>query len=228
MTITRPVQTRVNERIRIREVRVIDEEGQQVGVLLTRDALEMARSRGLDLVEVAPNAIPPVCRLMDYGKYRYEQSQKERESRRNQHTVELKEIRLQPKIAGHDLDTKGRQGQKFLDAGDKVKFTVRFRGREMAHPEIGKGLLDRLAEQMRSYGTIEQPARMEGRTMTMYIAPIKQKQSLHEREGEQRRGENQSKDPQGSEAPLRDDLDGETPADTRNEESLPAPEGSTS
>jgi len=225
LTITRPVQTRVNERIRIREVRVIDEEGQQVGVLLTRDALEMARSRGLDLVEVAPNAIPPVCRLMDYGKYRYEQSQKERESRRNQHIVELKEIRLQPKIAGHDLDTKGRQGQKFLDAGDKVKFTVRFRGREMAHPEIGKGLLDRLAEQMRSYGTIEQPARMEGRTMTMYIAPLKQKQSLHEREGEQRRGENQGKDPQGGEAPLLDHVEREAPADTRDEEPLSAPEG---
>jgi translation initiation factor IF-3 len=228
LTITRPVQTRVNERIRIREVRVIDEEGQQVGVLLTRDALEMARSRGLDLVEVAPNAVPPVCRLMDYGKYRYEQSQKERESRRNQHTVELKEIRLQPKIAGHDLDTKGRQGQKFLDGGDKVKFTVRFRGREMAHPEIGKGLLDRLAEQMRSYGTIEQSARMEGRTMTMYIAPLKQKQSLTEREGELRRGENQGKDPQGSEAALRDDLDGEAPEDTRHEEPLPTPEGSSS
>jgi len=225
LTITRPVQTRVNERIRIREVRVIDEEGQQVGVLLTRDALEMARSRGLDLVEVAPNAIPPVCRLMDYGKYRYEQSQKERESRRNQHTVELKEIRLQPKIAGHDLDTKGRQGQKFLDAGDKVKFTVRFRGREMAHPEIGKGLLDRLAEQMRAFGTIEQSARMEGRTMTMYIAPLKQKQSLHEREGEQRRGENQGKDPQGSEAPIQRDVEREAPADARDEEPLSASEG---
>lgn len=171
---------------------MIDEEGQQVGVLPTRDALEMARSRGLDLVEVAPNAIPPVCRLMDYGKYRYEQSQKERESRRNQHVVELKEIRLQPKIADHDLETKGRQAIKFLDSGDKVKFTVRFRGREMAHPDIGKGILDRLAEQMRPYGNIEQPPRMEGRTMTMHIAPVKQKQSAHEREGAQRRDENQS------------------------------------
>jgi translation initiation factor IF-3 len=118
--------------------------------------------------------------------------------------------------------------RSFLDAGDKVKFTVRFRGREMAHPEIGTGLLDRLAEQMRSYGTIEQSARMEGRTMTMYIAPLKQKQSLHEREGELRRGENQGKDPQGSEAPLRDDLDREAPADTRDEEPLSAPEGTTS
>ncbi len=228
LTITRPVQTRVNERIRIREVRVIDEEGQQVGVLLTRDALEMARSRGLDLVEVAPNAAPPVCRLMDYGKYRYEQSQKERESRRHQHTVELKEIRLQPKIAGHDLDTKGRQGQKFLDAGDKVKFTVRFRGREMAHPEIGKGLLDRLAEQMRAFGTIEQTARMEGRTMTMYIAPLKQKQSQHEKEGAQRRDENQDEDPQGSEEALQHNVDGEAATDARHEEPLSPPEGAAS
>ncbi len=204
---------------------MIDEEGQQVGVLLTRDALEMARSRGLDLVEVAPNAVPPVCRLMDYGKYRYEQSQKERESRRNQHIVELKEIRLQPKIAGHDLDTKGRQGAKFLDGGDKVKFTVRFRGREMAHPEIGKGLLDRLAEQMRPFGTIEQTARMEGRTMTMYIAPLKQKQSQQEKEGAQRRDEDQNEDPQGSEEALQHHVDGEASADTRNEEPLPPPEG---
>jgi len=228
LTITRPVQTRVNERIRIREVRVIDEEGQQVGVLLTRDALEMARSRGVDLVEVAPNAIPPVCRLMDYGKYRYEQSQKERESRRHQHTVELKEIRLQPKIAGHDLDTKGRQGQKFLDAGDKVKFTVRFRGREMAHPEIGKGLLDRLAEQMRAFGTIEQTARMEGRTMTMYIAPLKQKQSQHEKEGAQRRDEDQNEDAQGSEEALQHHVDGEVATDARYEEPLSPPEGAPS
>lgn len=191
------MQTRVNERIRIREVRVIDEEGQQVGVLPTRDALELARSRGLDLVEVAPNAIPPVCRLMDYGKYRYEQSRRERESRQNQHVVELKEIRLQPKIADHDLDTKGRQAAKFLDAGDKVKLTVRFRGREMAHPDIGKGLLDRLAEQLRSYATLEQPPRMEGRTMTMYLAPVKQKLSQGEREGAARRDEDQNEDAQG-------------------------------
>ena len=198
--ISRPIQTRVNERIRIREVRLIDEEGTQVGIIPTRDALEMARQRGLDLVEVAPNAVPPVCRLMDYGKFRYEQSRKERESRKNQHVVELKEVRIRPKIDDHDLETKGRQAAKFLDAGDKVKLTVLFRGREMAHPDIGRGLLDQLADQLRPHGSIEQTPRMEGRTMTMFINPLKPKQSQHEKEGAQRRDETQAEDPQGGQA----------------------------
>ena len=149
----------------------------------------MARTRGLDLVEVAPNAVPPVCRIMDYGKFRYEQSRKERESRRNQHVIELKEVRIRPKIDDHDLETKGRQAAKFLDAGDKVKMTVLFRGREMAHPDIGKGLLDQLADMLRPHGTIEQTPRLEGRTMTMMLNPLKAKQSQHEKEGGQRRGE---------------------------------------
>ncbi|MDP8916814.1 MAG: translation initiation factor IF-3 [Pseudomonadota bacterium] len=185
--ISRPVQTRVNERIRIREVRLIDEEGEQVGVIPTFEALQMARDRGLDLVEVAPNAIRPVCRLMDYGKFRYEQSRKERESRKNQHVVELKEVRIRPKIDDHDLETKGRQAAKFLDAGDKVKLTVLFRGREMAHPDIGRGLLDQLADQLRPHGTVESPPRMEGRTMNMFINPLKPKLSQGEKEGAQRR-----------------------------------------
>jgi translation initiation factor IF-3 len=193
--ISRPVQTRVNERIRIREVRLIDEEGQQVGIVPTREAMEMARSRGLDLVEVAPNAIPPVCRIMDYGKFRYEQSRKERESRRNQHVIELKEVRIRPKIDDHDLETKGRQAAKFLDAGDKVKMTVLFRGREMAHPDIGKGLLDQLADMLRPHGTIEQSPRLEGRTMTMMLNPLKPKQSQHEKEGGQRRDEAKAENP---------------------------------
>jgi translation initiation factor IF-3 len=183
------VQTRVNERIRIREVRLIDEAGEQVGIVPTRDALEMARERGLDLVEVAPNAIPPVCRLMDYGKFRYEQRRKERESRRHQHVVELKEVRLRPKIDDHDLETKGRQAARFLDAGDKVKLTVLFRGREMAHPDIGRGILDQLADQLRPHGTVEQSPRLEGRAMVMFMNPLKAKQSMHEREGGQRRAE---------------------------------------
>jgi translation initiation factor IF-3 len=142
----------------------------------------MARERGLDLVEVAPNAVPPVCRLMDYGKFRYEQSRKERESRRHQHVIELKEVRIRPKIDDHDLDTKGRQAAKFLDGGDKVKVTVLFRGREMAHPDLGKVLLDQLAEQLRPHGTVEQPPRIEGRTMTMFMAPLKSKASQADRE----------------------------------------------
>lgn len=187
--ITRPVQTRVNERIRIREVRLIDEEGTQVGIIATRDALEMARTRGLDLVEVAPNAVPPVCRLMDYGKFRYEQSRKERESRKNQHVIELKEVRIRPKIDDHDLATKGRQAAKFLEQGDKVKVTVVFRGREMAHPDLGKVLLDQLADQLRPHGNMEQSARLEGRAMSMILAPIKTKLSQHEKEEAHRRDE---------------------------------------
>ncbi len=143
----------------------------------------MAREKGLDLVEVAPNAVPPVCRLMDYGKFRYEQSRKERESRRNQHVVELKEVRLSPKIDDHDLDTKGRQAAKFLGEGDKVKLTVRFRGREMAHTDIGMGLLVQLAEALRTSGTVELAPKMEGRAMSMVVAPLKPKVATPEREG---------------------------------------------
>ena len=158
-----------------------------MGIIATRDALEMAREKGLDLVEVAPKPVLPVCRLMDYGKCRYEQSRKERESRRNQHVVELKEVRLSPKIDDHDLDTKGRQAAKFLGEGDKVKLTVRFRGREMAHTDIGMGLLVQLAEQLRPSGTVELAPKMEGRAMSMVIAPLKQKVATPDREGSQPR-----------------------------------------
>lgn len=176
------MQTRVNERIRIREVRLIDDEGGQIGIIPTREALEMAREKGLDLVEVAPNASPPVCRLMDYGKFRYEQSRKERDSRRNQHVIKLKEVRIEPKIGDHDLDTKGRHAARFLDAGDKVKLTVLFRGRSITHPELGKDLLERLAVQLKDHGVIEQSARMEGRTMTMHMAPLRQRAESSDRE----------------------------------------------
>jgi translation initiation factor IF-3 len=180
--ISRPVQTRVNERIRIREVRLIDDEGRQIGIIPTREALEMARERGLDLVEVAPNAAPPVCRLMDYGKFRYEQSRKERESKKHQHVTRLKEVRIEPKIGKADLETKGRQAGKFLDGGDKVKLTVLFRGRSITHPELGRDLLDQLSVQLQDHGTVEQTARMEGRTMTMIMAPNKTRTSGAERE----------------------------------------------
>ena len=168
---------------------MIDDVGTQVGIVPTRDALEMARERGLDLVEVAPNAVPPVCRLMDYGKFKYEQSRKEREARRNQHVIELKEVRIRPKIDDHDLETKGRRAAKFLDDGDKVKLTVLFRGRENAHPEIGKALLDQLGELLRPHGTIEQTPRLEGKAMTMLLGPLKQKASVADREGAQAREE---------------------------------------
>jgi translation initiation factor IF-3 len=178
-------------------VRLIDENGEQVGIIPTFDALQMARERGLDLVEVAPNAMPPVCRLMDYGKYRYEQSRKERESRRHQHIVELKEVRIRPKIDDHDLETKGRQAARFLDGGDKVKVTVLFRGREMAHPDLGRALLDQLADQLRPHGSIEQAPRMEGRTMIMILAPLKAKGSAAERERERARDRDRARDTEG-------------------------------
>ncbi|HYH13248.1 MAG TPA: translation initiation factor IF-3 [Thermomicrobiales bacterium] len=171
--ISRPVQTRVNDRIRVREVRLIDDEGQQIGIVPTREALMIAREKGLDLVEVGANSNPPVCRLMDYGKYRYEQSRKERETRKNQHVTKVKEVRVEPKIGEHDLETKGRQAERFLKAGDKVKLSVLFRGRSITHPELGRDLLQRLAEQLSEVGVVEQAARMEGRTMTMYMAPAR-------------------------------------------------------
>lgn len=156
--------------------------GTQVGIVQTRDALEMAREKGLDLVEVAPNAVPPVCRLMDYGKFKYEQSRKERDARKHQHVIELKEVRIRPKIDDHDLETKGRRAAKFLDGGDKVKLTVLFRGRENAHPEIGRALLDQLGEILRPHGNIEQAPRLEGKAMTMLLGPLKQKVSAADRE----------------------------------------------
>lgn len=148
----------------------------------------MARERGLDLVEVQPNAVPPVCRLMDYGKFRYEESRRERESRRRQKTFELKEIRLRPKIDDHDLETKGRQAQKFLESGDKVKFTVLFRGREIAHQDIGKALLDRLAEQLNAVATMDQPPHMEGRTMVMMMSPAKGLRGSDDQQDEEQAG----------------------------------------
>ncbi len=164
---------RVNERIRIREVRLIDEEGQQLGIVPTFQALQTARERGLDLVEVAPNAVPPVCRIMDWGKERYEQSRKERESRRNSKAITIKEIRLKPKTDDHDLDTKTRKAKEFLQDGDKVKLTVLFRGRENLHPEVGRALLDRMLDQLGQMAIIEATPRLEGRNMTAMLAPKK-------------------------------------------------------
>jgi translation initiation factor IF-3 len=192
----------------------------------------MARERGLDLVEVAPNAMPPVCRLMDYGKFRYEQSRKERESRRHQHVVELKEVRIRPKIDDHDLETKGRQAARFLNAGDKVKLTVLFRGREMAHPDLGKALLDQLADQLRPHGTVEQPPRMEGRTMIMFMAPLKAKVSAADRERERdkegqrarERTVEEDENPQGRQEAVQDHRDRQDHAHQGDEEPQPAQE----
>jgi translation initiation factor IF-3 len=155
----------------VREVRVIDEMGEQVGIISTREALDMARDRDLDLVEVAPNATPPVCRLMDYGKFRYEQTKKEREARKNQKQVELKEIRMKPRTDTHDLEVKANSARRFLEEGHKVKFSVRFRGREIAHPEIGREMLEQLAEDLREYASVDQRPQMEGRAFSMILSP---------------------------------------------------------
>jgi translation initiation factor IF-3 len=152
-------------------VRLIDEEGKQLGIVLTRDALDIARERGLDLVEVQPNAVPPVCRLMDYGRFRYEESRKERESRRKSAIAVVKEVRIYPKIAEHDLVTKSRQAQRFLEQGDKVKVAVLFRGREMLHQEIGRTLLDRVVQELAPVSNVDQTAKMEGRTMSVFLSP---------------------------------------------------------
>lgn len=163
-------ETRVNERIRAREVRLIDEDGQMVGVMASGQALAMARERGLDLVEVSPMAMPPVCKLMDYGRFKYEQSKKENEARKHQKVSELKEIRLSPRTDDHDLSVKGRKIEEFLGEGDKVKVGVRFRGRELAHPEIGRHLLEKIVAGLKGIAVVERPPIMEGKIMSMIVS----------------------------------------------------------
>jgi translation initiation factor IF-3 len=166
--------TRINERIRISEVRLIDEEGEQVGVIETKKALEMARERDLDLVEVAPDARPPVARLLDYSKYKYEQEQKAKAARKHQQQVNIREIKLRPKIADHDYATKRGHVERFLRHKDKVKVTIMFRGREQAHPERGRALLQRLYDDISEIATIESEPQQEGRNMHMMVAPSKE------------------------------------------------------
>jgi len=166
-------ELRINGNIRAIEVRLVAPDGSQIGVKKLAEAMWLADQLGLDLVEVAPEAKPPVCRLMDYGKYKYEQSVREREARRNQKRTVVKELRMAPRIEAHDFDITLRRALEFLDEGDKVKVTVRFRGREQERPEFGRRLLDRLAERVGSQATIEQAPAQEGRLMTMVLAPIR-------------------------------------------------------
>ena len=163
---------RVNGRIRVAEVRVIDSDGEQVGVLPTAQALARAEDQGLDLVEISPTAKPPVCRIMDYGKYRYEQSKKQAEARKKQTTVEVKEIKLRPKTEKHDLDFKIRNIRKFLGQNNKVKITLRFRGREIVYSDtLGRAVLDKIAVDLEDVAVIQQNPTMEGRQMVMLVAP---------------------------------------------------------
>lgn len=170
-----PPEPRINERIRVPEVRLIDEEGRQVGVVKTAEALLMARQRDVDLVEVAAQASPPVARLMDFGRFKYEQSKKDREAKKHQQNVQLREVRMKPKIDDHDIDFKTRTAAKLLKGGDKVKVTVMFRGREITHPQIGKALLDRVVTSLDSIAMVEKGAMLEGRHMTVILAPDKKK-----------------------------------------------------
>ena len=168
---------RINEEIRIREVRVTSATGEQLGIMPTREALRMAEEQHLDLVEVAPKAKPPVCRIMDFGKYRYEQQKREKEARKKQKVITIKEVKLRPHIEQHDFDVKLKNAVKFLGEGNKVKVTIMFRGRELSHPELGKEVLGRVAETLGDSVTIERGAKREGKNMTMIVAPKAQKSS---------------------------------------------------
>jgi translation initiation factor IF-3 len=160
---------RINHQIRVRQIRVIDDEGKQLGVIETADALALANHKGLDLVEIAPEQRPPVCRIMDYGKYKYEMKKKEQESRRKQHHIQIKEVRVRPKIAEHDIQVKVRRAREFLEDGDKVQLNCLFRGREMAHREVGEQVLKNVFALLQDVARIEVPARMDGRRMVMLL-----------------------------------------------------------
>ena len=160
----------INERIRDREVRLVSESGEQLGIMSSREALKLAREADLDLVKIAPNAKPPVCKIIDYGKYRYELARKEKEAKKKQKTMEVKEVRLSPNIDTNDLNTKANQARKFITKGDKVKVTLRFRGREMAHVNYSKQILDSFYEKLVDIAVIDKNAKMEGRSMVMFLS----------------------------------------------------------
>jgi len=162
---------RINEEIRVKEVRLISSEGEQLGIFPVREALRMAVEKEQDLVEISPNARPPVCRIMDYGKFKYEQSKREKEARKKQKIINIKEVKIRPNIEPHDLDVKTKNAVKFLKDGDKVKVTLMFRGREMAHAELGKQLLHQMAEITKDVANVERLPKVEGRNMIMILAP---------------------------------------------------------
>ena len=165
----------INEEIRDREVRLIDQNGEQLGIMPTVQALNLAEERQMDLVKIAPQAKPPVCKLMDYGKYRFEQSKREREARKNQKVITIKEVRLSATIEDHDVDVKFKNAVKFLQDGNKVKVTIRFRGRQITHSEIGLEVMKNFAERIKDYGVVERRPLIEGRNMTMIVVPRENK-----------------------------------------------------
>ena len=165
------LEHQLNEEIRDKEVRVIGAEGDQLGIMSSADAQKLAYEKDLDLVKIAPNAVPPVCKIMDYGKFRFEQMKKEKEARKNQHVVEIKEVRMSPNIDTNDFNVKLKNAQKFLKEGNRVKVTVRFRGREMAHTSIGETLLKQFGEACAEMATVEKNPKLDGRHMTMFLSP---------------------------------------------------------
>ena len=162
---------RINEEIREREVRVIGSDGEKLGIMSGREAQQLAYEKHLDLVEIAPTAKPPVCRIMDYGKYRYEQQKREKESRKKQKTFDIKEVKLRPGIEEHDFNVKFKNAVRFLEDGDKVKVTIMFRGRELSHPELGEVLLNKMAAQLKEMAVVERQPKLEGKNMIMIVAP---------------------------------------------------------
>ena len=161
----------INEEIRDKEIRLIGSEGEQLGIVSSQQALDIAAEKNLDLVKIAPNAVPPVCKIMDYGKYRFELTKKEKEQRKNQKVVDTKEVRLTPNIDDHDFYTKVNNAKKFLKSGNKVKVTVRFRGREVTHSSLGENILNRFGAETQDVGTVDKQPKMEGRNMSMFISP---------------------------------------------------------
>ena len=175
MVISKEQQVQINEEIRDKEVRVIGSDGGQLGIMSASEALDKAAEANLDLVKIAPQAVPPVCKIMDYGKYRFEQQKREKEAKKNQRTFDIKEVRLSLGIDTHDFDTKVKQAAKFVQGGDKVKATIRFKGRELGHPEHGLVIMKKFAEALADVAVVEKPAKLEGRSMMMFLAakPIK-------------------------------------------------------
>ena len=206
-------QTRINDRIRVPEVRLIGDDGKQVGVVKTAEALSYAQERDLDLVEVAPDARPPVCRVLDYSKYKYEQAQKQKAARRHQQQITVREIKFRPKIAQNDYDTKKGHVSRFLKNRDKVKITIMFRGREVTHPERGTALLDRLAGELSDIGVVEQAPVQDGRNMTMLLAPSK---AVLSGEKEKATDGRQEKSSDGRRAKSRAEEPGEPTADAES------------
>ncbi|MDY5153165.1 translation initiation factor IF-3 [Actinobaculum suis] len=209
-------EPRVNERIRVPKVRLVGPGGEQVGVVKTEDALRVAVEANLDLVEVAPNSNPPVAKLMDYGKYKYEAAQKERAARRNRSNAQVKSIRIGMKIDQNDYNTKKNQAERFLNSGDKVKFDLRFRGREQSRPQLGVELLNGLAEELSEVSTVEAAPRAEGRNMSMVLAPIRKKTEAKSDQRRRREAERESRRAHGAERAKRQQENARVNAEARS------------